>query len=402
VLIVWPQSDLWPDDGEYDFVEVDIGDTNLEAFLHYPHPNLPVEQENPSKSNVDITQWHNYGFEWTATGLKGYIDGVEWFSYADGGGPNGRSNIQDMPSGHLTIQLDNFFGASGMQEGYMDVQWARVYGLNGGPTGGGGTGPSQADINKEKALEITSTAENSTKNWWDSYDTIEDILDGRGYTAGIVGVCSATGDMLELVQDYVLRKPTSNVLEPYVDNLQTTTNYGDTVDSAEYGVDGGGASDIAASELGSAFQTDWVDAATNDAIFRLVQRDFRDRVYWQPAYDAAVADGLGPLGLAIYYDTSVNHGPGDTNSNDGSFDDIRSRTTGTKPKNGGSEVTWLTNFLNKRAAVLTSWGDNPSDGRINMFKNLLSTGNLQLATPFSWSVYGDTFTMSTDPTPHTE
>lgn len=402
VLIVWPQSDLWPQDGEYDFVEVDIGDTNLEAFLHYPHPNLPVEQENPSKSGVDITQWHNYGFEWTSTGLKGYIDGVQWFNYSGGGGPNGRSNIQAMPSGHLTMQLDNFFGASGMQEGYMDVQWARVYTLNSGGTGGGGSTPSQTAVNQEKAFQITSTAENSTKDWTGAYDYIEDILDGRGYTGGIVGFTSATGDMLELVQDYVAKKPTGNGLSGYVDDLQATTDYGDTVADADYGVNGGGASTIANSRLGSAYRTAWAAAANGDSVFRQCQRDYRTRVYWTPAYNAAVADGVGPLGLALYYDTMVNHGPGVANSNDGSFQDIRSRTTGTKPINGGSESTWLKNFLSKRSAVLTTWGDNPADGRVKMFTDLINTGNFQLTTPFSWKVYGDTFTMSTNPTPVTD
>ena len=133
-------------------------------------------------------------------------------------------------------------------------------------------------------------------------------------------------------------------------------------------------------------------------MFRKVQRDFRDSMYWLPAYDAAVADGVVPLGLALYYDTAVNHGPGEPKSGDGSFDDIRSRTTG-KPIDGGSQTSWLTNWLNHRSAVLTDWGDNPSDGRISMFRALLDSGNLNLTTPFSWCIYGDTFTMSTDPAP---
>jgi hypothetical protein len=58
-------------------------------------------------------------------------------------------------------------------------------------------------------------------------------------------------------------------------------------------------------------------------VFRKVQRDFRDSMYWLPAYDTAVADVAGALGLALYYDTAVNHGPGEPKSGDGSFDDIR-------------------------------------------------------------------------------
>ena len=57
----------------------------------------------------------------------------------------------------------------------------------------------------------------------------------------------------------------------------------------------------------------------------------RDSMYRKPALAAATADGVGLLGLALYYDTSVNHGPGVAGSGDGSFDDIRSRATGPTP-----------------------------------------------------------------------
>ena len=79
---------------------------------------------------------------------------------------------------------------------------------------------TQGLIDQEKAFQITSTAENSTVNWWDTYATIEDIRDGRGYTGGIVGFTSATGDMLELVERYVALQPDHNVLAPYVAGLR--------------------------------------------------------------------------------------------------------------------------------------------------------------------------------------
>lgn len=103
----------------------------------------------------------------------------------------------------------------------------------------------QAQINQQKAFQFTSTAENSTVNWWDQYGYIQDILDGRGYTAGLVGFCSATGDMLELVQQYVAEKPGNNILAPYLKGLHAYADAGDTVADAEYGVDGGGVSDMA-------------------------------------------------------------------------------------------------------------------------------------------------------------
>jgi hypothetical protein len=423
-----------------------------------------------------------------------------------------------------------------------------------GGTGGGGTGqPTAAQITQEKAFRLTSTAENSTVNWWEQFSYLEDIADGRGYTCGIAGFTSATGDLLELVQNYTATKP-GNVLAPFLPGLQTCATTGM----------GGSATSAANANLGTPFKNAWAQAAT-DTVFQTAQITYRNQVYWTPAFNQAVADGLSPLGLAIYYDTSINHGPGTPNSNDGSFDDIRSRTTssgggsgstlgqtsnsgassssssnktvvskftaastgtltggharlslsaagsastslvvyadaagvpgarlaqsslvsvtsttetlvnyvfagaaqvaitsGTSywigpswqdpgtinvaysrnttasqvlavnsfapttfgtgtassgpvdayidvntggtgsgpPSQGGSETAWLTAFLATRSAVLTAWGDNPVDGRIAMFTALLGTGNLSLTCPFTWSVYGDSFTMATDPLPY--
>lgn len=125
--LIWPTTEKWPLDGEYDWVEYADPDTKtLSAFLHYPHPSLPVEQESPKKPGVDMTQWHNLAFEWAPTGLTGYVDGEQWFHYA-GGANSKRRNIQDMPEGYLTIQLDNFTGNGGLRPAVFEVEWVRFY-----------------------------------------------------------------------------------------------------------------------------------------------------------------------------------------------------------------------------------------------------------------------------------
>ncbi|MGW0582794.1 chitosanase, partial [Streptomyces sp. NPDC002920] len=43
---------------------------------------------------------------------------------------------------------------------------------------------------KEIAMKLVSSAENSSLDWKAQYKYIEDIGDGRGYTAGIIGFCS--------------------------------------------------------------------------------------------------------------------------------------------------------------------------------------------------------------------
>ena len=72
---------------------------------------------------------------------------------------------------------------------------------------------------KEIAMQIVCSAESSSLDWKAQYKYIEDIDDGRGYTAGIIGFCSGTGDMLELVQLYADRK-SGNVLQKYLPALR--------------------------------------------------------------------------------------------------------------------------------------------------------------------------------------
>lgn len=124
VLITWPDSDEWPAGAEYDYLENDApGEACAEAFLHYPD-HQPRVQEHAEKCGVDLKQWHNFGFEWTPQHVRGFIDGVEWFSF-------GADCVQCAPGPmHQTIQLDNFFGDA-MQAAVLEVDWARVYAIPG-------------------------------------------------------------------------------------------------------------------------------------------------------------------------------------------------------------------------------------------------------------------------------
>lgn len=148
VLIVWPESEEWPEDGEYDWLEIEDVDTDqIQAYLHYPHDDGPVEQEYVTgPSGIDFTEWHNFAFEWVEGSLRGFLDGEEWFSL-DGSmtSSNGR-RLDSMPSGHLTIQLDNFTGSSGLQPAYFDVEWARVYSAEGSSEVRSASGSAPAEL----------------------------------------------------------------------------------------------------------------------------------------------------------------------------------------------------------------------------------------------------------------
>lgn len=140
-------------------------------------------------------------------------------------------------------------------------------------------------------MQLVSSAENSSLDWKAQYKYIEDIGDGRGYTAGIIGFCSGTGDMLELVELYTDRKP-GNPLARYLPALRRVNG----TDSH--------------SGLGSGFESAWRSAAADQA-FQQAQDDERDRVYFDPAVEQAKADGLRALGQFAYYDAIVMHGPGE-------------------------------------------------------------------------------------------
>ncbi|MFJ6792957.1 chitosanase [Streptomyces sp. NPDC091268] len=224
---------------------------------------------------------------------------------------------------------------------------------------------------KEIAMQIVSSAENSSLDWKAQYKYIEDIGDGRGYTAGIIGFCSGTGDMLDLVEYYTQVKP-GNILARYLPALRKV----DGTDSH--------------SGLGSAFTRDWAKAA-QDADFRRAQDHERDRVYFNPAVSQGKSDGVGVLGQFAYYDAIVMHGDGGDST---SFRGIRKRalSKAKPPSQGGNETTWLNAFLDARVWAMKQEEAHSDTSRVDTAQRVwLKKGNLNLDTPLDWKVYGDPF-----------
>lgn len=239
------------------------------------------------------------------------------------------------------------------------------------PSASSGESKSAADLDspekKELAQRIVSSAENSSLDWRAQYDYIEDIGDGRGYTAGIIGFTTGTHDLLKLVELYTDSHP-DNALEPYLPALRSV----DGSDSHE-GLDPG-------------FTAAWKEEAQKDA-FKRVQDSQRDRVYFDPAVRLAKRDGLGALGQFIYYDAMVMHGPGDPG-----FHGIRERAMAEAdtPAEGGDEQSYLDIFLDTRRETMKS--EKRDTTRVDTAqRRFLYDGNLGLRTPLEWKVYGVTY-----------
>ncbi|GAB7045992.1 chitosanase [Catenuloplanes indicus] len=217
---------------------------------------------------------------------------------------------------------------------------------------------------KDVAMRLVSSAENSSLDWQEQYGYIEDIGDGRGYTAGIIGFCSGTGDMLAVVERYTSAAP-ENVLAAYLPALRAVNG----TDSHD-GLDG--------------FPDAWRKAAADPA-FRAAQDAERDETYFAPAVGQAKEDGLRALGQFAYYDAIVMHGPG------AGLGDIRSAAleAAEPPSQGGDETAYLEAFLDARVAAMRTEAAHRDTGRVDTAQRVfLRDGNLDLTPPLRWEVYG--------------
>jgi chitosanase len=224
---------------------------------------------------------------------------------------------------------------------------------------------------KEVAMQLVSTAENSSLDWRAQYAYVEynvehNEKENRGYTAGIIGFTSRTHDMLELVTYYVSVAPDNNPLAPFLDALKKV----DGTPSTE--------------GLGEPFVRAWKKAA-DDPRFRAAQDHERDRVFFEPAVELAMKDGLHELGQFIYYDAAVMHG---------SCEAIRRRTMkkAKPPAQGGDERVYLKAFLDERRAEMKREQGHQDTTRVDtMQRKFLDEGNLTLTLPLEFKVYGDAY-----------
>jgi chitosanase len=224
---------------------------------------------------------------------------------------------------------------------------------------------------KQIAMELVSSAENSTLDWRREYGYIQDIHDGRGYTAGLIGFCSGTGDMLALVGAYARAQP-DDPLARFVPALRRVN---------------GTASHRG---LGRPFVHAWRRAA-DDPVFRRLQMRELDRTYFDPAVRRAKADGLGTLGQFIYYDAIVMHGPGPGPNSFGGLR-ARARELARTPADGGSQIQYLNVFLDVRRAAMKREREHHNTSRIDDEQRVfLREHNLALRPPLIWHTYGDRY-----------
>jgi chitosanase len=248
-----------------------------------------------------------------------------------------------------------------------------------------GSGPGVtvgADGDVDQVIgQMVSVFENGTPEI--QYAYVEDLDDGRGYTAGRAGFCTACGDLLTVVKTYTAQVP-ANPLAGY---LPTLTDLAASSNDSTRGLDG--------------FEDAWRTAA-KDPVFRKVQDDVTDALYVAPARKVAEDNGVrSALGLGILVDTAVQQG---TDTDPDGLPAMVTKTNaavGGTPAGGVDETTWLRGFLTVRRTTLehpsssdTSDVWKESVGRVDAFAALLDAGNFDLATPFTINPFGDPQTIT--------
>ena len=228
-----------------------------------------------------------------------------------------------------------------------------------------------APAKKELAQELVASAENSTLDWRSAYGYVEDIGDGQGYTAGTVGFCTGTHDLLTLVERYTKAHP-GNGLARYLPALHQV----DGTDSHK-GLDPG-------------FTAAWKAEAEAARLPQGPGRGTRPRLLRPggPPRQARRPRHTGPVHLLR------RHGlPRSGHGLDG-FYGLRERAMreADTPSRGGSEKNYLDIFLDIRVKAMKTKRPGIDTSRVDTAqRRFLYDGNLDLKTPLTWQVYGETY-----------
>jgi chitosanase len=214
-----------------------------------------------------------------------------------------------------------------------------------------------------------------------SYNYLEYLGDGRGFTFGRVGFTTATGDGYDLIKSYTDANPKSALL-PYVEALKKLAkkNSDDTLSI-------------------TGFANAWRAEA-------MLTKAFQDKVAYElyelPAINYCKLLGLKTtLALAIVFDAIVQHGDG--KDDDGirklfkhTIKNLNGTPSGRNHKNQSCNVLtngeekFLAMFLCERKEILEDANDKESREeweesaeRVMVLKQLLDEGNFELLMPFA-------------------
>lgn len=117
--LLWPDSEIWPRDGEIDFPEGDLNDT-INAAVHY-QGGLDGNDQDVYNSLIRYdTKWHIAIIEWMPTYIKFILDGVTI--------GNSTNKIPNTPM-HFVIQTETSIDGTvpNNSTGNVQIDWIAIY-----------------------------------------------------------------------------------------------------------------------------------------------------------------------------------------------------------------------------------------------------------------------------------
>ena len=221
----------------------------------------------------------------------------------------------------------------------------------------------------DTTLQLISLAENGCTGWWNNYNYIEYLHDGRGYTCTLFGACSGTGDLYQIFQEVQKLDPRHRLVA-YMPALKKCR--GDNVTGVT-----GLAKDIPV--LG------------NDPVWRQAVWTVYISMYWTFAAHFAAKTGPcasrpGPvlhsaLARGFMVDTAINHGPDMP-----SFQPILKKMSNASHSD---ETMWMDDFMDARKVLLKSGfqdlDTSTSGDRCTLWKRLLDSKNTSLSKPLTYA-----------------
>jgi hypothetical protein len=119
VVLTWPRSGNWPDDGENDIYETGTALGLRSPFYSYVHYGA-ANHQYVFRHDADAAQWHTMAMDWRAGAIRFYRDGALAATLTDA------SAIPDVGHG-LCIQLDAMATRQLTAPVRMFVDYVRIY-----------------------------------------------------------------------------------------------------------------------------------------------------------------------------------------------------------------------------------------------------------------------------------
>lgn len=123
VCLTWPESDVWPKDGENDIYETEYESNHWNTWIHYGKlgsDNKWHDTRYQKAHTIDKTQWNIVAMEWSPEYIKIYVNGKLSWTLKD------PEAIAKVPH-HICFQTEKDVTKDLTKPIKMQIDWVKVY-----------------------------------------------------------------------------------------------------------------------------------------------------------------------------------------------------------------------------------------------------------------------------------